>query len=143
MIRPLGTCFPRPVARLRKLGGVSENNTTLTALLIDEPLLSLAEVAERFHLPVTKVGDLLNTRKLVAVRAGGKKLIPAALIGDQDSPSKFVTGAITVLFDGGYDDVEILEYLFTEDDTLPGRPVDVLHSPRAREVIRRAQAMAF
>ena len=54
-----------------------------------------------------------------------------------------VSGAITVLYDGGYDANEILAFLFTPDDSLPGRPVDALHGQKAREVIRRAQAMAF
>ena len=72
----------------------------------------------------------------------GKKFIPARLLGE-DGLSKFVSGAITVLSDGGFDDEEILSFLFTEDETLPGRPVDALHGQKAREVIRRAQAMAF
>lgn len=125
------------------MGRVSENLSKLSELLADEDLLSLPEVAERFDIPVTRVGDLLNSRKLVAVRRDGKKWIPAALIGDKDAPSKFVAGAITVLSDGGYSDDEILEYLFTEDETLPGRPIEALHAQGAREVIRRAQAMAL
>ena len=48
-----------------------------------------------------------------------------------------------MLADGGYNDEEILAFLYTEDDTLPGRPIDALHGQKAREVIRRAQAMAF
>lgn len=127
----------------RTLSGVSQNNTALTALLADEVLLSLPAVAEQFDIPVTKVGDLLNDRKLVAFRVDGRKTVPAALVGDHDHPSKFVAGAIRVLADGGYTDEEILEYLFTADDTLPGRPVDALHGQGAREVIRRAQAMAL
>lgn len=52
-------------------------------------------------------------------------------------------GVIALLSDGGYNDREILEYLFTPDDSLPGRPIDALHGHLAREVMRRAQAMAF
>ena len=55
----------------------------------------------------------------------------------------WITGAITVLYDGGFTEEEILAYLFTPDDSLPGRPIDALHGHGAREVIRRAQAMAF
>lgn len=133
---------PRPI----KLGPVSENpdmTQTLTDLLADERLLSLAEVGEQFNVPRTKIGDYLNQNKLAAVRRGPSRLIPAALIRDLDAPSKFVAGAITVLADGGYTDEEILVYLFTPDDTLPGRPVDALHGHGAREVIRRAQSMAL
>ena len=48
-----------------------------------------------------------------------------------------------MLYDGGFTEEEILAYLFTPDDSLPGRPIDALHGHGAREVIRRAQAMAF
>ncbi|MDR7329753.1 Rv2175c family DNA-binding protein [Corynebacterium guangdongense] len=125
---------------------MSENaNTiqTLNDLLADEHLMTLAEVGEQFSVPRTKIGDYLNLHKLVAVKQGASRLIPAALVRDLDSPSKFVAGAITVLADGGYTDEEILLYLFTPDETLPGRPIDALHGHGAREVIRRAQSMAL
>ena len=34
-------------------------------------------------------------------------------------------------------------WIFTEDDTLPGKPVEALHGPLAREVLRRAAAEPF
>ncbi|WP_144412284.1 Rv2175c family DNA-binding protein [Corynebacterium uterequi] len=116
--------------------------TKITAVLADEELLTLGEVAERLSVPVTKVGDVLNAHKLAAVTIDGRRYIPAALLAE-GRLSKFVAGAITVLIDGGYDDEEILAYLFTEDETLPGRPIDALHGHGAREVIRRAQAMGY
>jgi hypothetical protein len=48
-----------------------------------------------------------------------------------------------VLRDGGYSDAEAVTWLFTEDDTLPGMPIQALHEKRHHEVNRRAQAMAF
>lgn len=115
---------------------------TLDDLLAGEELLSLPAVAEMLGVPVTKVHDLVNARKLVLYRKDGSKAVPALLFADGEM-SKFITGAITVLFDGGFSEEEILSYLFTEDDSLPGRPIDALHGHGAREVIRRAQAMAF
>ncbi|WP_210399978.1 MULTISPECIES: Rv2175c family DNA-binding protein [unclassified Corynebacterium] len=115
---------------------------TLDDLLAGEELLSLPAVAEMLGVPVTKVHDLVNARKLVLYRKDGRKAVPALLFADGEM-SKFITGAITVLFDGGFSEEEILSYLFTEDDSLPGRPIDALHGHGAREVIRRAQAMAF
>lgn len=112
-------------------------------MLADETLLTLPEVAEYLDVPVTKVHDLVGARKLLMYRRDGKKFIPRLLLGDEGDLSKFVAGAITVLHDGGFADEEILLYLFTEDESLPGRPVDALHGHGAREVIRRAQAMAF
>lgn len=115
---------------------------TLDNLLAGEELLPLPAVAEMLGVPVTKVHDLVNARKLVLYRKDGRKAVPALLFADGEM-SKFITGAITVLFDGGFSEEEILSYLFTEDDSLPGRPIDALHGHGAREVIRRAQAMAF
>lgn len=115
---------------------------TLDDLLAGEELLSLPAVAEMLGVPVTKVHDLVNARKLVLYRKDGRKAVPALLFADGEM-SKFITGAITVLFDGGFSEEEILSYLFTEDESLPGRPIDALHGHGAREVIRRAQAMAF
>jgi hypothetical protein len=68
---------------------------------------------------------------------------------------KTLPGLLAVLRDGGYHDTEILRWLFTADPSLTitndpaqdpivnARPVDVLHSHQAREVVRRAQALAF
>ena len=116
--------------------------TNLEQLLIDETLLPFPDVAERLGVPVTKVHDYIGAKKLVHYVQDGKKVVPVRLLGE-DGLSKFVSGAITVLSDGGYDADEILAFLFTPDESLPGRPVDALHGQKAREVIRRAQAMAF
>ena len=116
--------------------------TNLEQLLIDETLLPFPDVAEKLGVPVTKVHDYIGAKKLVHYVKDSKKVVPASLLGE-DGLSKFVSGAITVLFDGGYDADEILAFLFTPDESLPGRPVDALHGQKAREVIRRAQAMAF
>lgn len=116
--------------------------TNLEQLLSDETLLALPDAAEALGVPVTKVHDYVGARKLVVYVKDGKKFIAERLLGE-DGLSKFVSGAITVLSDGGFDDNEILAFLFTPDDSLPGRPVDALHGQKAREVIRRAQAMAF
>jgi hypothetical protein len=39
--------------------------------------------------------------------------------------------------------VESVVWLYTPDDTLPGRPVDALVENRGTEVRRRAQALGF
>ena len=116
--------------------------TNLEQLLADETSLPFPDVADVLGVPVTKVHDYIGAKKLVHYVRDGKKVIPASLLGE-DGLNKFVSGAITVLYDGGYDANEILAFLFTPDETLPGRPVDALHGQKAREVIRRAQAMAF
>ncbi|EPD69829.1 Rv2175c family DNA-binding protein [Corynebacterium pyruviciproducens] len=108
-----------------------------------EPLYTLDEVAEFLRVPFSRVKQLLKEHKMIAVKDGKKLCIPARFFNGDHTLNKHVTGAITVLADGGYNDEEILRYFFTEDETLPGRPVDAFHGHLAREVLRRAQAMAF
>lgn len=48
-----------------------------------------------------------------------------------------------MLRDDRFTDAEILEWLFTADDTLPGTPVQALSENRGTEVKRRAQALAL
>lgn len=116
----------------------------LVELLAGEELLTLKDVAEKLDLPITRVYDLLNARKFIAWRdPEGNRLVPAAFFNSKGVISKYVSGVITVLSDNGWHDNEILAHLFTEDDSLPGRPIDGLHGHLAREVIRRAQASAF
>ena len=113
-------------------------------MLAGEELLTLKDVAEKLDLPITRVFDLLNARKFIAWRdPEGNRLVPASFFNSKGAISKYVSGVITVLSDNGWHDNEILAHLFTEDDSLPGRPIDGLHGHLAREVIRRAQASAF
>lgn len=106
--------------------------------------LTLPDIAERLGLDVGKVGRLLQDRYLVGVRRGESNgfSVPAALLAD-GAPLPELRGTLTVLADSGYDDEAALRWLFTADDSLPGRPVDALREGRKTEVRRRAQALAF
>ncbi|MEJ4099381.1 Rv2175c family DNA-binding protein [Corynebacterium mastitidis] len=108
-----------------------------------EELLTLEEVSERLGIVVTRVIDMIRDHKIIAVRYHGVRMIPEIFLGEKDTVNRFVPGVIALLSDGGYSDEEIIRYLFAEDETLPGRPVDALHGHLAREVMRRAQAMAL
>lgn len=121
---------------------VNSNEQSLDQLLANDELLAFPDAAEKLRVPVTKIHDYVNGKKLVVYRKDGVNYIPALLL-DEDGMSKFVSGAITVLYDGGFNQEEILHFLFSPDESLPGRPIDALHGHGAREVIRRAQAMAF
>lgn len=120
-----------------------KQNKDLGALLSNDEMLTLPEVADELGLAVTRVHDLLHDKKLIAHLRDGVRYVPASFINDKGAINKYVSGAITVLSDGGFSDEEILEHLFTEDDSLPGRPIDGLQGHLAREVIRRAQAMGL
>ena len=131
-----------PLGRV-KVGGVTNAENSLNTILAGEELLSMQQVADKLGLPITRAYDLLQDRKFIVWDSPEGKRVPLAFFNDKGSIAKHVTGVITVLTDGGYDDEEILRHLFTADDSLPGRPIDALHGHLAREVIRRAQASAF
>ncbi|MBP3087974.1 DNA-binding protein [Corynebacterium sp. sy017] len=105
--------------------------------------MTVPEYAQRIGVPVTKVFHLLNDHKLISLKLEKVQKIPEAFIAAKGNTNSFVPGVIALLADGGYSDEEIFSYLFTEDDSLPGRPIDALHGHLAREVMRRAQALAF
>lgn len=106
--------------------------------------LDWAECGSRLGVSASRVRQLIREHQLgaaVPVAGAGQK-VPAAFIMDREVV-KGVPGVLTVLHDGGYDDREIITWLFTEDGSLPGRPIDALRENRGAEVKRRAQAMAL
>jgi hypothetical protein len=121
----------------------------------DEPTYDLAKVAGLLGVPITKVHQQLRDGHLVAVRRGGAAAVPQVFFTDAGAVLKSLPGLLAVLHDGGYTDTDILRWLFTRDPSLAitrdgarepagnARPVDALHAHQAREVLRRAQAMAY
>ncbi len=109
-----------------------------------EEWLDWAGAARELGVSVSKVRQLIREHQLAAAvpTPGAGQKVPAALLMDGEIV-KGLPGVLTVLHDGGYDDRQSLGWLFTADDSLPGRPVDALRENRGREVKRRAQAMAF
>ncbi|WP_326690939.1 MULTISPECIES: Rv2175c family DNA-binding protein [unclassified Streptomyces] len=108
--------------------------------------LTLPDAAEKLGVEVTRVRQLVKEGQLLAVRrtadSGNRVLqVPAAFIGE-GRIVKGLAGTITLLKDDGFSDEEMLEWLFTEDETLPGSPVSALRENRGTEVKRRAQALA-
>ena len=125
---------------------MEETTTTTGTHLADlvEEWLDWAQAADRLGVSVSKVRQLIREHQLAAVvpAPGAGQQVPALLVMD-GVVVKGVPGVLTVLHDGGYDDRWALTWLFTADDTLPGRPIDALRENRGAEVKRRAQAMAF
>jgi hypothetical protein len=109
--------------------------------------LTVPEVAERLGLVVTRVHQLFRDGNLIAVRRDGVLRVPADLISvDANGRSavvKHLSGVLTLLRDAGYADEEILGWLYTPDDSLPGTPAQALRENRGTEVKRRAQAAGF
>lgn len=107
------------------------------------PLLSLPDVAKNLGVVVTRVHQMLRDNQLLAVRRDGVAGVPEIFFDDTGAVLRSLPGLITVMRDAKYTDEEILEWIFTDDDTLPGKPVEALHGPLAREVLRRAAADPF
>jgi hypothetical protein len=120
---------------------VAQIDSTTDALVGE--WLSLSDVASQLGMPVGRVKQMLRDRKLLAVtRPEGTLAVPAAFL-DGRQVVKGLCGTLTLLFDCGFDELEALRWLFTEDDSLPGTPIGAIVERRSTEVNRRAQAMAF
>jgi Rv2175c C-terminal domain of unknown function/DNA-binding protein Rv2175c, wHTH domain len=104
--------------------------------------LTPAQAADLLGVSASKVRQLVREHQLVSVRrpelrdAG----IPAECIMG-GAIVKGLSGTLILLSDHGFDAAESIEWLFTPDDTLPGRPIDALREDRGTEVRRRAQAV--
>jgi hypothetical protein len=102
------------------------------------------DAAAALGVTVSKVRQHIREHQLAGAvpRPGAGQQVPAELIMDGEIV-KGVPGLLTTLHDGNYEDREILEWMFTPDDSLPGRPIDALRENRGSEVKRRAQAMSL
>jgi len=109
----------------------------------DVAVLQLADVAKQLSVPLTRVEQLLRDGAMFAIRRNDVVSVPVIFLEEEGRVLKGLPGLISVLRDGGYADLEILRWLFAVDETLPGSPVEALHGNRAKEVTRRAQAMAL
>jgi hypothetical protein len=99
--------------------------------------------AELLGVPVSRIRTMIREHELAAAvpEAGAGQRVPAAFFQD-GLVVKGLPGLLTLMHDNGYDDREIIAWLFLDDD-YPGRPIDALRENRGTEVKRRAQAMAF
>ncbi len=121
----------------------------------DEAVYDLPTVASLLGIPVTRVHHHLRQKHLIGVRRDGVLVVPKIFFDERGHVVKSLSGLLVVLHDGGFDENEIVRWLFTPDASLSisrdgsgelqenARPVDALHSHQAREVVRRAQAMAY
>ena len=138
-----------------RLGAVSSIPAAEDVLDSAEDVYDLPAVAALLGVPVTKVQQQLREGHLIGVRRGGAVVVPKVLFDDSGQVVKSLPGLLVVLHDGGYHETEIVRWLFTPDPSLTirrdgtmdkqtnVRPVDALHSHQAREVVRRAQALAY
>jgi len=106
-------------------------------------LLAMPDVAQLLGVKVTRVHQLVRDGHLVAVRDGhGARAVPASFIQD-GAVVKALPSVITQLRDARFADDEIVAWLFRDDESLPGCPIDALRANRGSEVKRRAQVAGY
>lgn len=105
-------------------------------------LLDLPTAADTLGVLITRVHQLVRDGQLIAVVDDGKRRIPADMVQD-GAVVKSLPAVITLLRDGGYGDDEIVDWLYREDDSLPGSPIAALRENRGSEVKRRAQVAGY
>jgi tagatose-1,6-bisphosphate aldolase non-catalytic subunit AgaZ/GatZ len=106
-------------------------------------LMSFPAVAEALGVPVTRVHQYVRDGHLIEVRDDqGKRAVPALLVKD-GAIVKWLPSVITQLRDARFADAEILDWLFRDDETLPGSPIEALRANRGSEVKRRAQVAGY
>ncbi|WP_020495151.1 MULTISPECIES: Rv2175c family DNA-binding protein [Sciscionella] len=108
----------------------------------DSAVIPISELAGQVGVPVSKLQQMVRDGQLIALRRDREVCVPADFV-DESGVVKGLTGTMTVLSDAGFTRSESLRWLFTADESLPGRPIDALRGNRGTEVKRRAQAMAF
>ena len=109
----------------------------------DVAVVPLAEVSKELGLPVNKVRQMLRDGQLLAIKRDGDLCVPADFLAGA-TPVKGLAGLLTLLSDAGFTRTEMLRWLYSEDESLPGTtPVNALRTNHGTEVKRRAQAMAF
>lgn len=118
----------------------------MSDLPADIEWLTVPDLAERLGLRVTEVRRILDDRRLVGVRLGERRVlsVPAGFL-DDDGPLPALAGTFTVLADGRFSDEEIVTWMFTRDETLPGgpTPLEAIRAGFTTEVRRRAMEEAL
>jgi len=106
--------------------------------------LTLPQAAEKLGVTPNRARQMVAERQLLAVRRGADNalMVPVDLVRD-GRVLKGLPGVLTLLSDARYTDEEALRWLYTEDESLPGSPVEALAGNRGTEVKRRAQALGF
>lgn len=107
--------------------------------------LTVPDLAQRWHLSITAVRRLLDDGELIAIRRGERAVlsVPAAFAAEE-GPVAALRGTCTVLGDGGFTDEDIVRWLFTPQESLPGgpTPMSALLAGFKTEVRRRAMEEA-
>ena len=121
---------------------MSSEKTVQTFALVGD-WVTIPDIAEALDLKVTRVHNLISDGTLVALREPDTNVrkVPALFLNG-DHVLESLKGTLVVLKDAGFSDEEAITWLYTADDSLPGRPIDSLINGQKTEIRRRAQALA-
>ncbi|GEL24787.1 hypothetical protein PSU4_37410 [Pseudonocardia sulfidoxydans NBRC 16205] len=121
-------------------GDISRRPTETDVDFARTATLSLDQVAAALAISRSGVLQLVRDGWLLGVRRDGLLQVPAAFI-QGNGVVLGLAGVVVLLRDGGYSDDEILRWLFTNNDSIPGTPIDALRAGRLKEIRRRVQDM--
>lgn len=122
---------------------MTNENIAQTFALVGD-WVTIPDIAQALDLKVTRVHNLISDGTLIALRdpeTNVRKVPALFLSGSRVLES--LKGTLVVLKDSGFSDEEAIVWLYTEDESLPGRPIDALIDGRKTEIRRRAQALAW
>jgi Rv2175c C-terminal domain of unknown function len=106
-------------------------------------LIAVPEAAQVLGVPPKRISQWIRDGVLLAARdVEGVRCVPAAFI-QEGAVVKGLPGVVTLLRDAGYQDDEIVTWLFRADESLPGTPIQALRDNRGSEVKRRAQVAGY
>ena len=103
-------------------------------------LITLPDAAEALDIPVTRVRRLIEDRHLLGTKVEGVLRVPQDFIKDGRVLSE-LHGTFVLLHDVGFSDDEILDWMFSVEESLGVTPMAALQSGRKAEVRRIAQAL--
>lgn len=106
--------------------------------------LTIPDAAERLGVTPSKVKQYVKERQLLSVRRAerGGPFVPEAFVRDGQILNG-LSGTLTLLHDAGFGVDEAVRWLFTDNETLSGTPVDALAQRRHKAVHRTAQVAGF
>ena len=122
---------------------MSSEKTVQTFALVGD-WVTIPDIAEALDLKVTRVHNLISDGTLVALREPDTNVrkVPALFLNG-DHVLESLKGTLVVLKDAGFSDEEAITWLYTADDSLPGRHIDALINGQKTEIRRRTQALAW
>ena len=122
---------------------MTNENIAQTFALVGD-WVTIHDIAQALDLKVTRVHNLISDGTLIALRdpETNVRKVPALFLNGS-RVLESLKGTLVVLKDSGFSDEEAIVWLYTEDESLPGRPIDALIDGRKTEIRRRAQALAW